>query len=214
LNQVPRTDPDAVATLVRASNDARTAQEQVLGGADGDLLRDAVNARRHAAAHVVRAARGVIDSSGRSGAAHERELESVLNTIVASDRLTAEFERGELTTLEGSDEDAADDLLANLSASAAIARPRLRAVQEEERAPSPRLRNAQEKLERHRAEADAAGADLREAERALKAAEAAAARADRELTAARRAAEAARKAYDRAEHAQARSEEAVAALEA
>jgi hypothetical protein len=213
LNQVSRADPDALGALLEASRAARTAQEQVLGGAEGDVLRDAVNARRRASARVLAAARDVIDRSGRASATHERELETALNAVVASERLTDALERGELTTVESGDAEASDDLLASLSASAAIARPRLRAVQDKERVPSPRLRAAQEKLERHRAEAEAAAAELRDAEHALKTAEAAFARAERDLTAAQRSADAARKVFDRAEQAQARSEEAVAALE-
>ena len=56
--------------------------------------------RRAAVAAVVRAARNALAASGRSADAQERALEEALNTVVGSDRLLADFGRGELTTIE------------------------------------------------------------------------------------------------------------------
>jgi hypothetical protein len=209
LNQVASADPRAVHELLDASADARTAQDEVLAGADADVLRAALARRKQALAAVSRAARDVLDASGRPGDAHVRDVESALNTIVASERLGEDLRRGELTTIDA-DEDAGDDLLSNLSASVEDRPARSRMPS---RVPSRGLRNAREKLEQHRTEAVEAADRLVEAEREVADAEAAVARAERDLAAARRAHHAAQQTAARADQAVARSEDAVARLE-
>jgi chromosome segregation ATPase len=213
LNQVSRHDTDALSALVEASRAARDAQEEVLAGAEGGVLRDAVTARRHAISAVVAAARRAIEASGRSAEAQERELDSALNAIVGSARLTEQLERGELTTLDSDDADESSDLLASLAGSVG-AKPsaKARARETAKATSSPRLRNAQEKLERHRADADEAAGRLREAEHAVKHAQTALTRAERDLAAAQRERERVQAVHARARDAVARDEEAVARL--
>ncbi len=211
LNQVSRTDSDALGALVDASRAARTAQDQVLGGAEGSVLREAVARRREAAATVVAAARRVIDASGRSSDAHARDLENVLNTIVGSELLTARLHDGELVTIESDDGGESAGLLGSLSVSVP---PRARQpARSAKSAPWVQLCKAQEKLARHRGEADSAATQLRAAEQAVTEAESGVTRAERELASARRARDAAARIAGRARHAVARSEDAVRDLE-
>src|SRR3954465_10282043 len=58
LNQVARRDPDAGDALLSATGDAVRAQDEVLAGADRELLREGLARRRAAMADVARRARG------------------------------------------------------------------------------------------------------------------------------------------------------------
>jgi hypothetical protein len=219
LNQVVRSDPDAITELLASSEGARAAQNDVLEGADADVLRAALARRRNAMGAVARSARRIVDESGRSGDAQVRDIENALQAIVGSEPLAAELGRGELAGLDA-DEKTDGDLFADLASSIPSPamrdrRPR-RGASPPPRAPSPpsrRLVNAREKLERHRGEAAEAAEGMRVAERAVKDAEAAAKRLDQEVAVARRARDVARQAAERADAAVVRSEEAVARLE-
>jgi hypothetical protein len=219
LNQVVRSDPDAITELLASSEDARAAQNDVLEGADANVLREALARRREAISAVARSARRIVDESGRSADAQLRDIENALHAIVGSELLGAELGRGELAGLDA-DEKADADLFADLASSLPSPatrdrRPR-RGASPPPRAPSPpsrRLVSAREKLERHRSEAAEAAQRMRAAERAVTDAEAAAKRLDRELAIARRERDAARQTAERADAAVVRSEEAVARLE-
>ena len=220
LNQVVSIDPQAIRELVAASEGARTAQHDVLGGADADLLRSALARRREAIGAVARSARRVVDESGRSGDAQVRDIENALHTVVGSPALTADLARAELAGLDADDEADATLFAGSVSPIEDRAvperRPR-RAASEAPRArpaPSRRLLDAREKLERQRGEAAEAAERMREAERAVTDAEAAAKRADHDLAVARRTLDAARHARERADAAVARTEDAVARLDA
>jgi hypothetical protein len=219
LNQVVAVDPQAIQELLAASEDARTAQNDVLEGADADVLRVALARRRNAIGAVARSARRIVDESGRSGDAQVRDIENALHTIVASEHLAADLGRGELAGLdagESADADLFADLASSIPTRATRQRTPRRAASTPTRVrtqPSRQLVNAREKLERHRSEAAEAAERMRAADRAVKDAEAAAKRLDHELAIARRARDAAQQTAERADAAVVRSEQAVARLE-
>jgi hypothetical protein len=219
LNQVGRSDPDAITELLASAEDARTAQTDVLEGADADVLRAAIARRRKAISAVARSARRIVEESGRSGDAQVRDIENALHTIVGSERLAADLGRGELAGLDAGDNAGADPFA---DAASAVAAPAMRDRKPPRAAPPPprrpappsrRLVNAREKLARHRSDAAEAAERMRAAERTVTDAEAAAKRLEHELAVARRARDAARQAADRADAVVVRSEEAVARLE-
>jgi hypothetical protein len=202
LNQVARSDAGVIEELRDAAAAARSAQDNVLGGADADELRNALGRRREAIKAVSRAARGVVDESGRSGDAQERDIENALNAVVGSERLAAELGRGELAGIDAGND---DDVLGAFASSADTGSTRTRAPARRE--PSRQLVAAREKLDRHRDEAADAAEQLRAAEMAGTHAAAALKKAERDLDAARRASDRADQAVERAEEAVARLEE-------
>jgi hypothetical protein len=118
LNQVSREHPDEIDELVQAAAEARTAQQEVLEGADRGRLRDALNRRRAALRAVARHAKDVVEESGRSAEAQERDIDAALLTIVDSSELTETLQKGELVDVRA-DTDADDDLSSMFSASLA-----------------------------------------------------------------------------------------------
>jgi hypothetical protein len=116
LNRVARDDGDVIEALLTAAADAREAQDALLAGdVDRDALREALAQRRKAMHHVVHRAGEIVEASGRSPSAQQREIESALNAIVASDELSELLRKGELVDV--ADEQADDDLSALLGAS-------------------------------------------------------------------------------------------------
>ena len=116
LNRVSQERAAEISELVDAAEDARTAQQSVLEGADREILREALNRRRAALRAVARHARDAVDESGRSGEAQERDIDAALLTIVDSSKLTETLQRGELVDVR-SGGDASDDLSSMFSAS-------------------------------------------------------------------------------------------------
>jgi len=219
LNQVGSIDPRAIRELVAASEDARTAQHDVLEGADADQLRSALARRRDAISAVARSARRAVEESGRPGDAQARDIENALHTVVGSPSLTADLARAELAGLDADDEADATLFAGSVSPIDDRAMPQRRpgraasAISRARRAPSRRLLDAREKLERQKGEAAEAAERMREAERAVTDAEGVAKRADHDLAVARRTLDAARLARERADAAVARTEDAVARLD-
>ncbi|MFL5886136.1 MAG: hypothetical protein ACJ77M_13785, partial [Thermoleophilaceae bacterium] len=60
VNQLARRHPDDVEALLAAGEEARSAQEEVLGGGDRDRLVAAVQAERDAVDSLVQKARGIL----------------------------------------------------------------------------------------------------------------------------------------------------------
>jgi hypothetical protein len=227
LNRVAQDDAQAAEDLLAAAANARAAQDDVLAGGDGRALRDALVRFRSASAAVARGARQVIEASGRASAPHERDIDSMLGSMGASDELDAPFRAGELIA-PTTEADSGDDLLAALSASVpdgprpsrparpvkTTATPRAAKPAPAPKAPepSPRLLRARAELDQRRGEADVTAEAAREAARALDEAEAALDRARRELDAARRERDQADRAADRAARAVERAEQSVRRL--
>jgi hypothetical protein len=202
VNQIARRDDAVAQELVAAAAAARHAQDEVLGGGDRSLLRDALELRKGALTAAAGVAQRALDESGRSGDAQAREIENALLDIVSHERLTAAFAQGEVTSLDTTATDD-PDVFAGVAPIVEISSAR-------GRKPSAQQRKAEEKLERHRAEAAEAADELHEATRALEDAKAAYDRAERQLDATRRMFEAADKRAQRAARAEA---DAAAALE-
>jgi hypothetical protein len=117
LNRVARDDGDVIEALLTAAADACEAQDALLAGdVDRDALREALAQRRKAMRDVVHRAGEIVEASGRSPSAQQREIESALSAIVASDELSELLRKGELVGLLA-DEQADDDLSALLGAS-------------------------------------------------------------------------------------------------
>jgi hypothetical protein len=89
LNQVARQRPEVVEALVAAEAAAHAAKDKD--------VRAALAQRRERLQDVVRAARDIIDGSGRSADPHELDLTSAVSTILTSDELTGDFREGVLT---------------------------------------------------------------------------------------------------------------------
>ena len=184
LNQVSREEPGDVSGLLDAADAARRAQEEVLGGADGGVLRDAMNERRARVRTIVRHARSVLERSGRSADTYERELEDALTAIIDSSELADVFQRGQLSDVRAAGGAPDDDLSSLLAASAAMAPERDEAAaaeqereqrEAEERAARERVSEAEQTLaaaeadlERAREAVTAAKEQLRDAKRALR----------------------------------------------
>lgn len=118
LNRVARNDGDAVQALLSTAADAQEAQDALLAGrGDRDALRDALAKRRTAMHDVVHRASDVIEQSGRSPAAQQRQVEDALNAVVASDALSEQLRNGELVDV--ADDEAHDDTPSLLGASVA-----------------------------------------------------------------------------------------------
>ena len=187
LNQVARRDASSIDRLIEAGERARAAQDEVLGGADRETLRDAMTERRHALAGVVEAARAIIEESGRGSDAPARDIESALQgslTPAFSDALR----RGVLTDLDTSA--GADDSLSELLG---------RSVGTDETDLSRRYRQKQQEQRQAReAELARLRADLHEAAASVAKLASAAADRERELKEARAALEEARRVHDRA----------------
>jgi hypothetical protein len=116
LNRVARDAGDAMDALMAAAADAGDAQDALLAGdGDRDELREALARRRRLLHDVVHRATDVIEQSGRSAGAQQRDVESALNAVIASDALTELLRKGEL--IDVVDEDADDDLASLLGAS-------------------------------------------------------------------------------------------------
>ena len=113
LNQVARHRPAAVRGLLETVEQARTAQDEVLGGGDREQLRTALVDRRHALHAVIDAAREYLERSGRGAEAATREIESALQGTL-DDVFVETLRRGELVDLEARGDD--DDQLAGLLA--------------------------------------------------------------------------------------------------
>jgi hypothetical protein len=117
LNQVSREHPDEIEELVQTAAEARRAQQEVLEGADREMLRDALNRRRVALRAVARHAKDVVEESGRSAEAQEREIDAALLTIVDSSELTETLQQGELVDVRaGTDDDLSSMFSASLAA--------------------------------------------------------------------------------------------------
>jgi hypothetical protein len=176
LNRVAHDDAGLVGDLLDAAAQARTAQVEALGAGDAAGLRTAMAARRDALAKVARAARGVVDASGRSGDAQDRDIEDALSVLVTSDRLDEQFRAGELTAVTAAPDDSSD-LLEALASSVPATKPGRKAAPKPS-GPSPALVAARRDLdkartgvERARAKFDAAREALDVAEHALTEAE-------------------------------------------
>jgi hypothetical protein len=193
LNQVARSQSRAVEAFLDAAVAARRAQSDVLAGADATVLRDAMTTRRRMVDTVAAEARSVIEESGRSGATYERDVDTMLAALAASDVYDDDFRRGALTDVSPTEAD--EDVFAQLAASTPVARPG-KPERKEESAP---LRKARERLARDREAAAEATRDLNDAQK--------------RLAAAQRAAEEAARHADRAHEAMQRSAEAVERLE-
>ncbi|MEY2448624.1 MAG: hypothetical protein QOH79_2100 [Acidimicrobiaceae bacterium] len=115
LNQVSHAHPEEIEALADTTAAARSAQKQVLEGADRGTLRQALDQRRAAMRAVVHRAREVVEQSGRSADAQERELDAALLTIVDSPELMGTLRRGELTDVRVTDH--SDDLSSLFAAS-------------------------------------------------------------------------------------------------
>jgi hypothetical protein len=165
LNQVSRTQPDAVEALLDAMHEARNAHDDTIGGGRAATLRAALTARRQAMRAVARAAREVVDRSGRSGASQERDIEDALAAIVDDSDAIDALRRGELAAAPTGD--GADDLLGALAASVPLSVDREDEVEPEPEGPSPELVAAREVLGRRRAEAEEAHARADRADHAV-----------------------------------------------
>ena len=184
LNQVARRDASTIERLLETVERARVAQDEVLGGAERETLRDALTERRHALAAVIDAARVVIEESGRSPDASTRDIESALQGSLTPD-LTDALRRGVLTDLDAGagDEDSLTGLLsASVPASSASTARAEDATRRKER---------EAELARLRTEAQDAGAAVANAASAV-------ADRERELHDARQSLDDARRAHERA----------------
>jgi hypothetical protein len=163
LNQVARERPHVVDALVTAEGHAHAAKDKD--------VRAALAQRRERLQDVVRAARDIIDGSGRSPDPHELDLTSALSTILASDALTRAFRDGVLTkTVDENAEIEWPDVTGTPP-------PRERSPAR----PSRALVRARDELERRQAAVEDAIKRVAEAQRALADAREAAARAEAEV---------------------------------
>jgi hypothetical protein len=158
LNQVARDAPDAVDALIAAGAEAQSAK--------GETVREALAERRQRLHDVVRAARSIIECSGRSADPHELNLTSALSTILGSERLSNDFRAGHLTEVA---DDAAEIEWPDVSATPVPPRP------------SRELVKAREEVERRHAAVDDAAARVTDAQRALADAQQALARAEEDV---------------------------------
>lgn len=205
LNRVARDNGGAIDALLAAAADAREAQAALLeGDVDREALREALAQRRTAMHDVVHRASDVIERSGRPAAAQQRQVESVLNTVVASGDLSELLRKGELVDVADEQDD--DDLASLLGASVARSstnKTRPVANLSDARA-AKQAAAARKEVERRAAEAIAAAEVLDKARQSV-------ADADRELGEARetlRRAEAKTEAAREAEQAAERAQEA------
>ena len=189
LNQVARHDASSIEALLAAVDRARAAQDEVLGGADRETLRDAMTQRRHALAAVIDAAREVIEVSGRGADAPVRDIESLLQGSLPPEFVDA-LRRGVVTDLDAAVTN--EDSLAELLAASAAA-PSASSTRADDAA---RRKEREAEVARLRAAAQEAGAAVGEAASVV-------ADRERQLHTARQALEEARRAH----------EQAVAALE-
>jgi hypothetical protein len=178
LNRVAQSDAALVDGLLEAAAHARTAQLAALGEGDAAGLREAMAARRTAVAGVARAARAVVDESGRSGDAQDRDIEDALTVLVTSDRLDDVFRQGELSTVVATEDDGSD-LLAALADSVPAAKPARKP--EPKPGPSRELVAAQREVDKARAAVEKAQAKFDAARAALDAAEEALAEAEQRV---------------------------------
>jgi len=184
LNQVARRDASTIERLLETVERARVAQDEVLGGAERETLRDALTERRHALAAVIDAARVVIEESGRSADASTRDIESALQGSLTPD-FTDSLRRGVLTDLDagaGAEDSLTGLLSASVPTSSASATRAENATRRKER---------EAQLARLRTEAQEAGAAVADAASAV-------ADRERELHDARQALEDARRVHERA----------------
>jgi hypothetical protein len=184
LNQVARRDGSTIDQLLASMERARGAQDEVLAGAEREILRDAMTERRQALHAVVEAARAVIEESGRPPDATTRDIESALQGSLTP-AFTDALRRGVLIDLDAGGGDD-DSLSALLSASVPAST-----------APSTAAADAARRQQR---EADVARVRAEVHEAATLVANAASTLADREreLHDARQALEDARRAHERA----------------
>lgn len=206
LNRVARDDADVAGALLQAAAAARSMQDHALEGAvDGDALRGALADRRAALRDVMSRASAVIDASERASGSLQRQLETTLTAVIASDRLSGLWRAGELVDVSGDEPD--DDLASLLTASvparapskpavpkaksplrvvpddaatAAVSEATTRAA-ERRRAASREVAKAERAVDKTRAALDAAREKVAAAEQAHDAAAAALAHARREL---------------------------------
>ena len=183
LNQVARDAADAIATLAQTEADARLAQEKVLRGGDADVLRVATTARRAAIDAVVQRANAVVAASGRAAESYEREIDSAVTAIAGSEALIAELQQGELSEIAIPETDFFGGLdIADLPKPKPKPERKLAAVPKpapapakpkapEPPKPSPELVKARKRLEKARADAQAAVEKLAAANQALTKAE-------------------------------------------
>jgi hypothetical protein len=183
LNQVARDARDAIATLAQTEADARAAQEKVLRGGDADVLRIATTARRAAIDAVVLRANAVVAASGRAAESYEREIDSAVTAIAGSAALIAELQHGELSEIAIPETDFFGGMdVADLPKPKPKPERKLAAVPKpapapsppkapEPPKPSPELVKARKRLEKARADAQAAVEKLAAANQALTKAE-------------------------------------------
>lgn len=158
LNQVARQEGDAVEALLTAGSEAQAAK--------GGNVRDALAQRRQRLHEVVRAARAIIEESGRSADQHELDITSALSTILGSERLARDFREGRLT---GVTDDEAEIEWPDVSDTPVPTRP------------SRELVRAREELDRRRTAASEAASRVADAGQALATANEALERAEREV---------------------------------
>jgi hypothetical protein len=173
LNQVRRSDPDAVAALLAAGQRLRDAQEGLLAGGPRDELAAAAAEERRLVSEVVELAARHMES-GASAAARTK-LTATLRALATDEEARALLESGTLTRdYESSDLGLGGIAFAPAPGSTSRAPPAPRT-----KVADGKLTKARERLERARADERAARESLEDAER-----EAAEARRDAERAAA------------------------------
>ncbi|MCU1468780.1 MAG: hypothetical protein JWM72_4708 [Actinomycetia bacterium] len=193
LNQVANEHPDLVQHMATAAETARAAQQALLEGSAADDFRDALARRREAMSAVSDAADKVVERSSRSRGTYTRDIENMLNAVVASAELTDALARGELDD-GSSGADGSEEMFAGLTPTTgrpartsepAPARPPKTTTPPSTtptpRLPSARLVKAREKLEEQRGELQAAEQAVNAADRRVVATESDVAKATREL---------------------------------
>jgi hypothetical protein len=208
LNQVRRSDPEAVDALLAAGQRLRDAQEGLLAGGNRDQLAAAVAEERRLVSEVAELAARRLES-GASAAARTK-LTATLRAVATDGEARALLESGTLTRdYESSD--------FGLSGMAFAPRPAAASPKDAEAAERPqdgRLKQARERLEGARSDEQSAREAFQAAERAAVQARREAERAAAALAEADRAVGRAERALRQAAAAKASSGERVAELEA
>ncbi|MFL5886953.1 MAG: hypothetical protein ACJ77M_17935, partial [Thermoleophilaceae bacterium] len=189
VNQLARRHPDNVEALLAAGEEARSAQEQVLGGGDRDLLAAAVQAERDAVDSLVQKARGILAEEGRKpsaqvvdrvrGTLHAVSTDERVRELVRAGRLVTDAEPAGFGAVPAGAIAAAPSRArgkrAKPDAAAArkhkeelaAARRDVRSAEQRAGRAARRLEEAEAELEEARAEAEGAEAELRDRRDAL-----------------------------------------------
>ncbi|MDQ1425681.1 MAG: hypothetical protein QOD72_3179, partial [Acidimicrobiaceae bacterium] len=218
LNQVAQQATDDLDQLFEASDAARAAQDQALAGGGGEELRDALARRRAAMRTVVHRARDIVEGSGRSGKAQEREIELTLTAVVDSPERSGAVRRGELTDVGASEDD--DDLVSMFAPAGGTTPRTAKKAAKKATKPAPRddlaekrRKVAQGEVARAQAEVSEMADQLADAEGAVEAADAALVSAQDAARAAKDEAGTLRRAHTKAVAALERAQRALAKLE-